>query len=421
MRMENSLKFAREMDQNDPLAKYRNEFYIPQVNGKDSIYFTGNSLGLQPKSARAALEQEMKDWELLGVEGHFDGKNPWFHYHKFLTEKTATLVGAKPIEVVVMNNLTVNLHLLMASFYRPTASRFRIIVEAGAFPSDQYAVESQARMNGFDPDEAIIDIAPREGETALRTEDIIATIKKHGESVALVMLSGVQYYTGQAFDIENITKAAHNVGAYAGWDLAHAAGNIPLKLSEWGVDFAAWCSYKYLNSGPGSVSGVFVAEKHGTNPEFPRYAGWWGHQESSRFQMKKGYIPEPGAAGWQLSNAPIFTMAVHNASLEMFEEVGMGALHKKAVGLNKFLEFCILEAVSSNPDLELDIITPKDRGCQISMISSANGKAVFDHLTKMGVIADWRQPNVIRIAAVPLYNTFEDAYGFGELLASFKE
>jgi len=419
--MENSLSFARDLDSKDPLAHYRNEFHIPQVNGQDSIYLTGNSLGLQPKSARAAIEQEMQDWEDLGVEGHFHGKNPWFHYHKFLTDKTARLVGAKPIEVVVMNNLTVNLHLLMASFYRPSQSRFKIIVEAGAFPSDQYAVESQARHHGFDPNLAVVEIAPNEGEYSLQTSDIISCIEEHGDSVALVMLSGVQYYTGQAFDIEAITVAAHKVGAYAGWDLAHAAGNLPLKLTEWGVDFAAWCSYKYLNSGPGSVSGVFVAEKHGTNPDFPRFAGWWGYRESDRFQMTKGYIPEPGAAGWQLSNAPIFTMAVHNASLEMFDAVGMESLHNKAVKLNAFLEYVIVEASNSNDQLDIQIITPEERGCQLSMLTSANGKNIFDFLTKNGVIADWREPNVIRIAAVPFYNSFEDAFNFGDLLKNYSE
>lgn len=421
MQMENSLSFAKSMDQKDPLAHYRDQFHIPKVNGEECIYLTGNSLGLQPKTARAALEQEMKDWEELGVEGHFHGKNPWFHYHKFLTDKTARLVGAKPIEVVVMNNLTVNLHLLMASFYRPTADRFKIIVEAGAFPSDQYAVESQARYHGFDPAEAVIDIHPREGEYSLRTEDIVATINEHGNSVALVMLSGVQYYTGQAFDIPAITKAAHDVGAFAGWDLAHAAGNLPLKLHDWGVDFAAWCSYKYLNSGPGSVSGVFVAEKYSTDPAFPRFAGWWGYKESDRFLMKKGYIAEPGAQGWQLSNAPVFTMAVHNASLEMFDEVGMDSLHEKAVQLNAFLEFVIKDASAKNDQLEINIITPEERGCQLSMLTSSNGKNIFDYLTQNGVIADWREPNVIRIAAVPFYNSFEDAYRFGELLANYSE
>ena len=419
MQFQNSLSFAKEQDQKDPIAKYRSDFHIPKVNGKDSIYFTGNSLGLQPKSARAALEQEMKDWEDFGVEGHFHGKNPWFHYHKFLTDKTAKLVGAKPIEVAVMNNLTVNLHLLMASFYRPTTERYKIVIESGAFPSDQYAVESQARMHGLNPDDAIVEIKPRKGEYSLRTEDIIAKINEHGESVALVMLSGIQYYTGQAFDIPKITEATHKVGAFAGWDLAHAAGNIPLKLTEWNVDFAAWCSYKYLNSGPGSVSGIFVAEKHGTNPDFPRFAGWWGHKESVRFEMKKGYIPEPGAAGWQLSNAPIFTMAVHNASLEMFDEVGMDSLHNKAVQLNAYLEFVINEASKNNNDLDFNIITPAERGCQLSMLTSDNGKQIFDYLTKNGVIADWREPNVIRIAAVPFYNSYEDAFKFGELLMNY--
>lgn len=419
--MENSLDFAKEMDRKDPLAHYRNEFFIPKVNGEDSIYFTGNSLGLQPKSARPALEQEMQDWEDLGVEGHFHGKNPWFHYHKFLTDKTAKLVGAKPIEVVAMNNLTVNLHLLMVSFYRPTQKRHKIMIEAGAFPSDQYAVESQVRHHGFEPDSSVVELKPREGEHSLRTEDIIQTINEHGDELALVMLSGVQYYTGQAFNIKAITEAAHQVGAYAGWDLAHAAGNIPLKLNEWAVDFAAWCSYKYLNSGPGSVSGVFVAEKHSTDPTFPRFAGWWGYRESDRFEMTKGYIPEPGAAGWQLSNAPIFTMAVHNASLKMFEEAGMDVLHQKAVALNRYLESVIIDASNKNPLLDFTVITPEERGCQLSMLTSDNGKAIFDYLTKNGVIADWREPNVIRIAAVPFYNTFQDAYRFGELLANYSE
>lgn len=319
MQWENTEEFASKLDAQDELSSFRGEFYIPKVNGKESIYFTGNSLGLQPKSARAALEQEMKDWEDLGVEGHFHGKNPWFYYHKFLTEGAAYIAGAKPIEVVVMNNLTVNLHFMMVSFYRPAGKRYKILMEGGAFPSDMYAMESQVKFHGYEYDDAVIEMTPRAGEHHLRTEDIVQTIHEHGDEIALVMFSGVQYYTGQAFDIPAITKAAHDAGALCGFDLAHAAGNLQLKLHDWDVDFGVWCSYKYLNSGPGGVSGVFVHERHANNPELPRFAGWWGHKEDDRFQMKRGYIPEPGAAGWQLSNAPVLSMSVHKASLKLFQ------------------------------------------------------------------------------------------------------
>ena len=283
MQFENSKEFAQEMDRNDSLAQFRSQFFIPQHNGADSVYLTGNSLGLQPKSVIDKLKQELDDWAQYGVEGHFDGKNPWFHYHKFFSESTAKVVGASPKEVVVMNNLTVNLHLMMVSFYRPTASRYKIIMEGGAFPSDQYAMESQAKFHGFAYEDAVIEVNPRPGEYALRTEDILEVIEEHGDSVALVMFSGVQYYTGQAFDMEKITKKAHEVGAFAGFDLAHAAGNLDLQLHDWDVDFAVWCSYKYLNSGPGGVSGVFVHDKHANNPDLPRFAGWWGHEEASGF------------------------------------------------------------------------------------------------------------------------------------------
>jgi kynureninase len=421
MQFDSNREFALKLDNEDSLKNYRNEFFIPQVNGRDSIYLCGNSLGLQPKNARAALEQEMKDWEDLGVEGHFHGKNPWFHYHKFLTEKTARLVGANPKEVVVMNNLTVNLHLLMVSFYRPTEKRFKIIMEGGAFPSDMYAMESQVKSHGFAYEDAVIEVFPREGETGIRTEDIVNTIKEHGEEVALVMFSGVQYYTGQYFDIETITRTAHEVGANAGWDLAHAAGNVELKLHDWGVDFAVWCSYKYLNSGPGSVSGCFVHDKYANAPELTRFAGWWGHKEDVRFQMDKGYIPEEGAAGWQLSNAPVFTMAVHNASLEMFDKVGMKALAEKGFQLNAYLENIVKYAEEKNPKLSFEIITPPApaRGCQLSLLTGDNGKDLFDYLTENGVIADWRNPNVIRMAPVPMYNSFEDLWKLGDLMANY--
>lgn len=422
MIFENTLSFAQQADQNDVLRNFRNEFYIPSHNGHEAMYFTGNSLGLQPKAAEAALRTELEDWKNLGVEGHFQGKNPWFHYHKFLTENAALVVGAKPIEVVVMNQLTSNLHFLFVSFYRPDAKRFKIIMEAGAFPSDMYLVESQVRYHGFNPDEAIIEVKPRDGEHALRHEDIIATIDEHKDAVALVFFSGVQYYTGQVFNIEAITKKAHEVGAVAGFDLAHAAGNIDLQLHQWQVDFAAWCSYKYLNSGPGSVGGVFVHENHAYNKELPRFAGWWGHNENERFKMLKGFDADAGAAGWQLSNAPVFSMAVHKVSLDIFAKAGMSKLVEKGKQLNAYLNFVINEAITANPTLELNIITPQapERGCQISVLTGENGKQLFDFLTQNGVIADWRNPNVIRMAPVPLYNSFEDIYRFGQILQSFK-
>lgn len=407
----NTLEFAKSLDTQDTLAKYRQQFYFPKLNGKEAIYLTGNSLGLQPKTALAALEQELEDWKTYGVEGHFHGKNPWFHYHKFLTEKAAKVVGALPHEVVVMNNLTVNLHLMMVSFYRPTATRYKIIMEAGAFPSDQYAMESQVRFHGYNPEDAIIEIAPREGEYHLRTEDIIDTINKNANKTALIMFSGVQYYSGQAFDMEAITAAGHQHGINVGFDLAHAAGNLLLKLHDWNVDFAVWCGYKYLNSGPGGVSGVFVNERFANAPELPRFAGWWGHKESERFLMKKGYIPEYGAAGWQLSNAPVLTMAVHNASLSIFEETGMEALTTKSKTLTAYLQY-VLEQSGKG----LKIITPEQRGCQLSILTDANGKALFEHLQNHGIIADWREPNVIRMAPTPLYNSFEDVWRVGEVL-----
>ncbi len=419
MQFENTQEFALKMDQNDSLKSYRSQFFIPQHNGKDSVYLTGNSLGLQPKSVKDKIQQELDDWAKYGVDGHFDGKNPWFHYHKFFSESAAKVVGANPKEVVVMNNLTVNLHLLMVSFYRPTKTRYKIIMEGGAFPSDQYAMESQVKFHGFSYEDAVIEVFPREGEHSLRTEDILATITEHGDSVATVMFSGVQYYTGQAFNMKAITEKAHEVGAIAGFDLAHAAGNLELQLHDWDVDFAVWCSYKYLNSGPGGVSGAFVHERHADNPDLPRFAGWWGHNESERFLMKKGFNPESGAAGWQLSNAPVLSMAAHRASLDMFDEVSMAQLNEKSKPLNAFLQFVVEDAAKSNDKLTFEIITPEERGCQLSVLTGENGKMLFDHLTKNGVIADWREPNVIRMAPVPLYNSFEDIYRFGEILKSF--
>ena len=414
-----SKQIAEDLDNNDPLREYRSHFYIPSGKiRKEQLYFTGNSLGLQPQSVHTYIQQELDDWKNFGVEGHFHGKNPWFSYHHFF-EKEANVVGAKKGEVVVMNNLTVNLHLLLVSFYRPSSKRYKIIMEAGAFPSDMYVIESQVKHHGYEYDDAVIELEPRKGEHHLRTEDIVKAIEEAGDELALLFFSGVQYYTGQYFDIKTLTKAAHQVGAIAGFDCAHAAGNVKLQLHDWQVDFAAWCTYKYMNSGPGGVSGVFIHEKHGNNPDLPRFAGWWGHKESERFQMKRGYIPEPGAAGWQLSNAPVITMAAHKASLDMFDEVGMDALVIKGQKLNRFLEEVIIEAQAANQKLAFEIITPEDRGCQLSMLTNENGKSLFDYLTANDVIADWREPNVIRLAPVPFYNSFMDIWEFGELLKKF--
>jgi len=420
MQFENTIAFAKSLDKADPLADYRSKFHFPKHHNKPVTYFCGNSLGLQPMHTRDYLLAELDHWAKEGVEGHFRGEFPWMYYHKFLTPQNAKLVGAKDSEVVVMNTLTTNLHLLLVSFYRPTKSRFKIIMEGGAFPSDQYAMESQTKFHGFDPEEAIIEIEPRTGEHCLRTEDILDTIKEHGDEVALVIFGGVNYYTGQLYDIEKIVETTHDVGAVAGVDLAHAAGNVPLKLHDWNVDFAVWCSYKYLNAGPGGPSGMFVHERHGNNPELPRFAGWWGHKEEERFKMEKGFIPMKGAEGWQLSNAQIFSFAAYRASIEFHDEVGMEAIRKKSELLTAYLEF-VVESVN-RPGLDLNIITPKtpkDRGAQLSILTGENGKAIFDHLASRGVICDWREPNVIRLAPVPLYNSFEDVWKFGEALVSF--
>jgi kynureninase len=416
---QNELNSAIKLDLQDELAQYRSRFHIPQHQGKDVYYFTGNSLGLMPKSVRQYLETELESWSSHGVEGHFRGKNPWMHHHKLFTEKAARLVGALPGEVVVMNTLTVNLHLAMVSFYRPQGKRFKIIMEGGAFPSDQYAVESQILFHGLEPEQSIIELLPRPGEYTLRTEDILQTIQDHADETALVMLGGVNYYTGQLFDLAAITQAGHAAGAVVGFDLAHAAGNVPLQLHNWGVDFAVWCSYKYLNSGPGGPSGLFIHNKHGNKPELPRFAGWWGHREDERFQMKKGFQPMPGAAGWQLSNAQVLASAPHLAALDIFDEVGMDKLRMKAVKLTGYLAFLLDELQKKYPAAGLKVLTPKDpeaRGCQLSIFATLNGRKLFDHLTENGVVADWREPDVIRVAPVPLYNSFEDVYWLVKLL-----
>jgi kynureninase len=410
---ESTISFAKKLDQNDPLKSFRKQFHLPKINGKTALYFTGNSLGLQPIAAKKFIMEELTDWAALGVEGHVHAKRPWLYYHKFSKKTLAKLVGAKPIEVVAMNQLTVNLHLMMASFYRPTKQRFKIITEAGAFSSDQYAFESQLKFHGLDPETTLIELAPRKGEFTLRTADILQAIEENKEQVALVIFGAVQYYSGQFFEIKKITKAAHDAGAYAGFDLAHAIGNVPLQLHKDQVDFAVWCSYKYLNSGPGGVAGAFVHERHANDSSLPRLAGWWGHHEKDRFQMKKGFIPMPGADGWQLSNFPVLSGAALLASLQVFEKAGIYNLRKKSVLLTGYLEFLLNQI--TNLRESFSVITPTDpmqRGCQLSILMHQNGKSVFQKLTRAGIIADWREPGVIRVAPVPLYNRFEDVFKF---------
>ncbi|WP_127132467.1 kynureninase [Pseudoflavitalea rhizosphaerae] len=419
MNYQNTLEFAQQADQQDPLRSFRERFLIPQVNGKDAIYFTGNSLGLQPKTVRSYIQQELDDWATYGVEGHFHAKNPWFSYHEIFPEKVSKIVGALPEEVVVMNQLTVNLHLLMVSFYRPNKQRYKIICEAKAFPSDQYALETQLKFHGYDLKDALVEIAPREGGHTMRIEDILTAIETHKDSLALVMFGGVNYYSGQVLDMKTITEAAHKAGAIAGFDLAHGAGNIPLELHNWNVDFACWCSYKYLNSGPGSVAGAFVHQKHLGNKELPRFAGWWGHTKETRFLMQPGFDPIPTAEGWQLSNAPVLSMAAHKASIDIFDEAGMPALVKKGRALSGYLQFILEEMNAQSGTKVVEVITPSnesERGCQVSLLMLVRGKEVFKTLMDRGVIADWREPNVIRVAPVPMYNRFEDVWMFGQII-----
>ena len=420
MEFQNTREYAISQDQSDPLHKFRDEFLIPKINGKEIIYLCGNSLGLQPKSTKKYIQQQLDNWENLGVEGWFEGETPWMFYHKELQKLMAPVVGAKAEEVIPMNNLTVNLHLMMVSFYRPQTKRYKIIMEGGAFPSDQYAVESQIRFHGYDPKDAIIEIHPRAGEDTLRTEDILSEIKKHADELALILFGGINYYTGQYFDLEAITKAGHKAGAYVGFDLAHAAGNVPLKLHDWDVDFACWCTYKYMNSSPGGISGEFVHEKHFNNKELNRFAGWWGYQENNRFKMTKGFVPEKGAEGWQLSCSPVLMMAAHKASLVLFNEAGgIENLHKKSIQLTGYLEFVINDINKHIGYEQFHIITPKsskERGCQLSIIAKQHGKLIFDELVKQHVIGDWREPDVIRISPVPFYNSFIDVFEFGRIL-----
>ena len=419
MTFENNLAFAQQLDNNDSLKHFRDQFYIPLINGKESIYFTGNSLGLQPKTTQNYVLNELEDWANFGVEGHFHARKPWMPYHEIFPTQLATIVGALPEEIVVMNQLTVNLHLLMVSFYRPTQQRFKIICEAKAFPSDQYAMESQVKYHGLKYTDAVIEVNPREGEYALRTDDILSTIQQHGDTVALVLFGGVNYYTGQFFDLQKITTAAHAVGAIAGFDLAHAAGNVKLQLKEWKVDFACWCSYKYLNSGPGGVSGIYINQKHIVDTSIPRFAGWWGHTKDSRFKMEKGFEAIPTAEGWQLSNAPILSMAAHKAALDIFEAAGMDNLIAKGKLLSDYLFFILDEINAGSTKKLIEIITPQntnEKGCQVSMLMLEKGREVFEALKQHGVLADWREPNVIRVAPLPLYNTFTDVFTFGQIV-----
>lgn len=414
---ENTLEFAKVLDAQDPLKEFRSRFFIPQHNNREAVYFTGNSLGLQPKNVIDYINIELEDWAALGVMGHHHARNPWLSYHEQFAETVAKIVGALPDEVVVMNQLTVNLHLLLTTFYRPTKNRYKIICEAKAFPSDQYAIQSQVKLHGLDPATTIVEISPKEGETVIQTGDILESIRQHGETVALVLFGGVNYYSGQVFDMQRITKAAHAAGAVAGFDLAHAAGNVSMQLHDWQVDFACWCSYKYLNSGPGGVAGAFIHQKHVRNSELPRLAGWWGTNKHTRFLMGPEFDPIPTAEGWQLSNAPVLSMAAHKASVDIFDAVGMDRLVEKSKKLTGFL-FHILDEINQEQKHKVvQVITPKDaHGCQVSMLMLERGKEIFDALITEGVIADWREPNVIRIAPVPLYNTFEDVWKFGDII-----
>lgn len=412
MKFKNTFSFASNLDVNDKLKKYRSQFYMPlQKDGAEHIYLCGNSLGLQPKITRKYLDQELNDWASLGVEGHLHAKNPWLPYHEYLTESYSKIIGAKKTEVIAMNTLTVNLHLMMVTFYRPTAKRYKILIEADAFPSDIYAVESQINFHGYNVEDTLIKLKPRHGDSAIKTDDIEKLLNEQGEEIALIMLGGVNYYTGQVFDFKKITDLGHKKGIKVGFDLAHAAGNIKLELHSWKVDFAVWCSYKYLNSGPGSVAGAYIHSRH-HHANLLRFSGWWGHNKDDRFKMPDKFNPIKSAEGWQLSNPPILSLAAIRASLSIFDEVGMNALVLKSQKLTDYLIF-LLDSIDTN---RINVITPKKRGCQISIRVNNGNKILFDAITKKGVIADWREPDVIRVAPVPLYNSFTDVFNFYTIL-----
>jgi len=409
-------EFAKEMDQNDPLEKYRNSFYFPEHrSGEEAIYLCGNSLGLQPKSAKKHIEAVLDDWRNLGVKGHFEGENPFATYHEGLGEKMARIVGAQKNEVVAMNSLTVNLHFMMVSFYKPTQKRYKILIEKNAFPSDQYAVKSQIEFHGFDVEKGLIEVEPREGEDLIRTEDIIDLIHKEGEEIALIMIGGLNYYTGQAFEMERITQAGHEQGCTVGFDLAHGAGNLELHLHDWDVDFAVWCTYKYMNSGPGGIAGCFVHDRHLKRKDLPRFAGWWGHDKATRFLMDDTFVPIQSAEGWQMSNETVLSMAALKASLEIFDEVGMKALIKKSRLLTAYLAY-LIDSLDTD---RIQIISPKkpeSRGAQLSIRVVNSDRSLFKTISDKGVIADWREPDVIRIAPAPLYNNFSDVFNFVQIL-----
>lgn len=430
IRFEGNKAFALEMDSKDELRNFRDQYHIPKKEGKDAIYFCGNSLGLQPKEAAGLVENEMNRWRDLGVEGHFKGEWPWTQYHKAVVHAAMDIVGAKEEEIIHMNTLTVNLHLLMASFYKPTKERYLIIMEAGAFPSDQYVVESQVRMHGFDPETSIVEVSPVEGETLISTEQIKEVIRKNGDRTALVLFGGIQYFTGQCLDMAEISKVTHETGAFLGLDLAHAVGNVPLKLHEWGVDFAAWCTYKYLNSGPGAIGGVYIHEKYAIDPTFPRLAGWYGYNAATRFLMQKKFQATPTAEGWQLSNAPILSFAPLIASHSLFQQAGMERLRNKSILLTSYLTY-LLDSIPAKERV-FEIITPRElsaRGAQLSLFTDHQGKALFQYLSERGVVCDWRENNltekgvgaagVIRVAPTPMYNTFEEVYQFADYVSSF--
>ncbi len=416
MNYQNTLAYAQQQDNEDKLSYLRDKFHIPtDKKGNPWLYFTGNSLGLQPKTTQQYIQQELDDWAKFGVEGHFEAKNPWMPYHELLTNKMAKIVGAKPIEVVVMNTLTTNLHLLMVSFYQPTKTKFKIVIESDAFPSDRYAVESQLKFHGFNPKEALVEWSPRKGEELLHIEDLENILEEDGDTIALLLIGGLNYYTGQYLDLKRIAELGHAKNCMVGIDLAHGAGNIQPNLHESGVDFAAWCTYKYLNSGPGSLAGLFVHEKHANNKDLPRFAGWWNHNKETRFNMRQPFDVMPGAEGWQLSNPPILSMAAIRASLDMFDEVGMDALREKSEKLTGYFEFLINEIDTDR----IKIITPtktSERGCQLSIQVKNADKSLHQKLTDKIIITDWREPDVIRCAPVPMYNTFEDVYTMVSIL-----
>jgi kynureninase len=418
---ENTIEFAKSLDANDPLKDFRERFMIPLIDGKEQIYFLGNSLGLQSKNVREEINKILDQWANLGVEGFFMGKDRWLDYHDRLTKSLSKFIGAKPNEITVMNQLTVNLHLMMVSFYQPAGKRSKIVCEAKAFPSDQYMLETHIRYHGLDPDEVLIEIGPREEEHLIRNEDILNIIDKYRDEIALILFSGVSYYTGQVFDIKTITEAAHAIGAIAGFDLAHAAGNISLQLHDWNVDFGCWCSYKYLNSGPGAMGGVFIHEKFHGEQNIKRFGGWWGYDKNTRFQMEKGFRPIPTAEGWQLSTPSILLYASHKAALQIFEEAGWENLQAKQRSLNTYLWFVLDELNRSSEKEVIEFITPKNKSetsCQVSILMLRRGREIFEELGRQGVMVDWREPSVIRIAPVPLYNTFEEVWRFGNIIRS---